>query len=556
MTRTPTPRPRRGERGIALVSAVLVVLLCSILVATFMTTTTGERAMSSNVQIAKASLYAADAGVRTQQQVFANLAYAKMDSCVNNWNGAGMVITNPGNLFPAGTFTVSSTNPPFTATGTIAYTDTTFTPGAQAYDYRFTIQSQGTVGAAGIRRVQAAGNLRVSAQRGSFADYLMFMGHHTTASGSNIWFTSSTTFDGRVHANDIMHFAFKPTFYDAVSSTSPNAMFNNNGSPRTLAANNNGIIDVPNFLNGFYRGQPNVPMPTNNFDQQAAALGIPPTGTAPSNNTINSWLTAGASSSGSTPANGIYIPRNPTTGQVAGGIYVQGDLSTCKMWADTVANRQWLQLSQGGTVRTILIDRANNQTKVWNSSSTAGSPTDTWTGYPNDFVLYVTGGINDLRGPDRTGGIVPPAIAENTKMTISTTNDIVIQRDITCDSYNANTNVLGMFTTNGKIRIGSGAPNDMNLDAFVMAAHASNGEFVVDNYSTGSPRGMFHLRGGIVEQYYGGFFTFNASNGALLTGFGRDYHYDKRGLIPPYYPQTTRFNANLPTAHTLSWKEI
>jgi Tfp pilus assembly protein PilX len=555
MTPVRTSNGSSQERGIALVAAVLVVLLSTMLVAAFMSTTTGERAMSSNVQIAKASLYAADAGVRTEQQQLANLAFVKMDSCATNWSGTGMVIAHPENLFPAGTFSVTSSNPPFTATGTITYSDTTITPGAQAYDYRFTIQSQGAVASSGLRRVQASGNLRVSAQRGSFADYLIFMGHQMNASGSNIWFTSSVTYDGRVHANDQMHFAFKPTFYDAVSTTAANALFNNGGSPVTLAASNNGTIDVPNFFNGFYRGQPSVPLPTNAFNQQTASLGITgvPVGTAPSNLQINAAI---GNTSGPTmpPPNGIYVPN--TGGVISGGFYVQGDLSTCRMWADTTTNRQWYQLVQGGTTKTILVDRAANQTKVWNSASTTGSPTSTYTGYPNNSVLYVTGGIGDLRGPDRAGGQVLPAIAENTQLLIAAAGDIVIQRDVTCDSYNSNTNVLGLFTTNGKVRIGTSAPNDMNLDAFVMATNATAGEFMVDNYNSGSSRGTFHLRGGIVEQYYGAFFTFNSSTGAQLTGFARDFHYDKRGLIPPYYPTTTRFNANLPSARTLSWKEI
>lgn len=557
MTPVRTPKDNSQERGIALVAAVLTVLLSSLLVATFMTTTTGERAMSSNVQIAKASLYAADAGVRTEQQQLANLAFAKLDSCVNNWSGTGLVISSPENLFPTGAFSVSSTHPPFLAFGTIAYADTDIAPNRQSYDYRFTITSQGNVATAGVRRVQASGNLRISAERGNFADYLIFLGQQTSSSGSTIWFTSSSSFDGRVHCNSQMNFAFKPTFYDAVSTTSNTARFNNNGSPVVLAAANNGTKDVPNFYNGFNRNQPNVPMPTNAFDQQSASLGLPTnTGVARTNSEINTALGLGSGSSA--PPSGIYVPNKTVAGvpTIAGGFYVQGSLSTCKMWADTLTNRQWYQLTQGGTTRTILVDRTANLTSVWNSSSTSGSPANVYAGYPNDNVLYVTGGIADLRGPDRSGGRVLPAIAENTKLLIATVGDVIIQRDVTLDSYYANNNVLGIFTTQGRIRIGTNAPADMNLDAFLMATHATNGEVMVDNYNSGSPRGTFHLRGGIVEQFYGAFFTFNSTTGALLSGYARDFHYDRRGLIPPYYPSTIRFNTKLPTANTLSWKEI
>jgi Tfp pilus assembly protein PilX len=541
------------ERGIALVSAVLVVLLSSIIVATFMTTTVGERSMSSNVQIAKASLYAADAGVRTQQQALANMVKAKMDSCVLAWNGTdSLIIKNPGSLFPTGVFYQASTNPPFAASGTIAWADTDITKQMQAYDFKFSIVSQGSINNSGTRRVQADGNLRISATRGSFADYLIFLENHTTTSGSAIWFTSSVTFDGRVHANDRMHFAFKPNFYDAVSSTDHYAMFNNNGSPKTLAASNNGTIDVPNFYNGFYRDEANIPLPTNAYNQQQEALGNAGATTAPTNSAVNTVLGTGAGTG--TPPNGIYVVNS--AGSVAGGIYIQGSLNQCKMWADTVGNRQWYQLTQGSTVRTICVDPLAGTTNIWNGTNTGVTPLNSYLGVPNG-QLFVNGAISDLRGPDRSGsGTVLPAIAEGNKTLVTANNDITITRDITYDSYDKATNVLGIFTPNGAVHVGSGAPKDMNLDAFVMATDASDGQFTVDGYSSGSPRGMFNLRGGITETFYGPFFTFNPSTGKLLTGYGRNFRYDKRGLVPPCYPTTIRFNSNMPTARTLAWKEI
>ena len=65
-------------------------------------TATGERSLSSNVHIAKGSLYAADAGVRVAQQKLANMALFKLDSLVAIWPGNGPVIGAPNTLFPAG----------------------------------------------------------------------------------------------------------------------------------------------------------------------------------------------------------------------------------------------------------------------------------------------------------------------------------------------------------------------------------------------------------------------------------------------------------------------
>lgn len=548
MTRSPDPLPvRHPERGIALVAAVLVVLLSSVMMVTFMSTTVGERAVSSNVQTAKASLYAADAGVRTQQQQLANYAGTQLAAKITQWTNSGAtgpVIPQPDSLFNGAPLSATSTNPPFNATGTIKWMNSTIADSQQVYNYLYTIQSTGVVGQTGRRNVQAQGILRVSATRGNFSNYLIFTNTHTAASGAAIWFTSSVTFDGHVHTNTKFRFAYKPTFQDYVTSVNSHADYYNNGSTRTLNANNNGTLDAPNFYGGFDRGQPTVPLPTNSYNQQSAALGLTSTGSAPTNAQINAAI--GGSGSG-TPPNGIYLPVSGSN--ITGGLYVQGSLDQCRMWADTTTGLQYYRLVQGSTTKTFIVNRATNTTSIQVGS---GSPT-VYTGTPRG-IMYVNGGISDLRGPDRVDGLPPPALATGTKLLITTTNDIVIQRDITMQNYDAATNVLGLYSTGGSVRIGTSAPNSCNLDAYVMAT-GSTGEFKVDNYNSGSPRGTFNLRGGVVASYYGAFFTFNSS-GTLQTGYARNFRYDRRGLSPPYYPTTTRFNANVPSARTLAWKEI
>lgn len=548
---------RGRERGIALVAAVLIVLLSSVMVATFMTTTTGERTISSNVQTAKISLYAADAGIRTCQQVLANMAQVKLDSCVTYWttNGANPttpVIARPDSLFPVGGVSVATSDPPFSAVGAIAFQDSDLTDTSQVYNYFFTIQSTGNTRNTGLRRVQSQGLLRVSAERGSFADYLLFTNTHTMADGSNIWFTSSVHFDGRAHTNTQYRFAYQPRFDDLVTSVNSKAWYYNGSSSssnwRELNANNNGTTDVPVFGGGFLRGQANVPLPTNTFNQQGMAAGSSSTTTAAiPNSTLNTLL--GLGSSTSAPPNGVYVPNTGTGGSVTGGIYIQGNADEVKMWCDTTTNVQYYRVKQGTGYTNITVNRATNQTIV---DPPSGGPR-TYSGTPRG-VMYCSGAVNDLRGPDRSSGLAVPGIAENTRLLLCAQGDIVLQRDLTLDDYDKRTNVLGLYSAGGSVRVGNSAPNDCNLDAFIMATGTS-GQFMVDNHNSGSPRGTFHLRGGMVTQYYGAFFTFY-SNGTLKTGYARDFHYDRRGLIPPYYPTINRFNADTPIARTLSWKEI
>ena len=427
-----TRHARLDERGIVLAAALLFMMLSSVLVLAFMSTTTGERAQSSNVQTAKMALYAADAGVRAQQQILANMAQSKLDSCLTAWTNAGAsgnIVKNPQALFPAGTLNVASSatssNPSYAATASITFSNADIADTAQTYNYLFSITSTGTVRSTGRRSVQSQGLLRVSASRGSFADYLLFMDQFVMPDGTSIWFTSTGNFDGRVHTNTSFKYAFKPTFQDQVTQVSSTATFYNNGSPVTLNAANNGTVDVPNFFGGSLRGQSSVPLPTNSYNQQAAALGLTlAAGVAPTNAQINTALGLSGSS---TPNSDIYLPHTGT--KLTGGLYAQGTVDALRMWADTLVNKQYYQFTQGSKQRTIEVDPVNNTTKLWNSSSTSGAPAQSYSGTPPNGVLYTNGTITSLMGPDRgSNGYVNAAVAENTKLLITASSDIEIGR--------------------------------------------------------------------------------------------------------------------------------
>jgi Tfp pilus assembly protein PilX len=556
----PPVRPSVRERGIVLVAALLFVLLASVLVLALMLTTTGERTQSSNTQTARLSLYAADAGVRAQQQLLANFAKAKLDSCFAAWVAAGSqpsqpIVSNPLGLFPAGTLggsnAATSTNPKFTANASISFADAGLGAASQTYNYMFTIQSNGALSKTGQRRVQSTGALRISATRGSFSDYLVLTDQFKMANNGTVWFTSSDVFDGRVHTNDGFKFAFHPVFQDRVTQGAAYATFYNNGSQIPLDANNNGTIDTPDFFGGYLRSQPTVPLPTNANDAQSAALGLTPNGSAPTSGQINTALTGSATG---TPANGGYLINSG--GAVTGGIYIQGNANRVKMWTDTTTHHQYYQVSVPPNFISVEVDPAANQTRVWNQLGMGGTPDHVYTGLPKG-VLYANGGISNLTGPDRdvVTGNVPPALALNQRALIASNSDIVIQGDLTCDRYDLSTNVLGIFSSGGAVRIGNSAPANLSVDAFVMACGSTNGEFTVDNWNSGAPRGAMNLRGGVVSRFYGAFYTWDV-NGNPVTGYTRSFHYDQRGLIPPYYPTTNSFKADIPSARTIAWKEL
>lgn len=543
---TPEPDPRQ-QRGAALLTVILLLLLVSVLVAAFVTTITGERAMSSNVHVAREALYSADAGVRLSEQKLANMGKFKLDSLVNIYTSPGSVIKYPSLIFPKGGIVTQSTNPAFSSTATISYTDSMFSIVSQVYNYEYTITSTGTQSTTGTRQVVSSGILKLSAGRGSFSDYLMFTNNHTMPDGKAVWFTSSGSFQGRVHTNGEFRFQGRPTFADLVTSANNNAWYYNKGNNKEVNDDHYGSTDVPNFYGGFKRGQANVSLPTNSFSQQFAAIGGDPTtvGTPP-NSAINFAISGGGNSASTTPPNGVYVARAGTT--VTGGIYVQGNLDKAVLSVDNSGNQVYT-MTQGGTTTTITVDRAANKTSV----KQGGGPNVNYTGLA-DSVMYVTGTLNDLGGPARVGTTIPPALADGTKLIIATPNDIVIQHDLKTNDYLNGDSVLGLFSSNGSVRIGTTAPNDVQIESFVMAS-GSSGAFSVDNYNSGSPRGSVHLTGGFTAQYYGAFGQFG-TNGAITHGYARDFHFDDRGLTPPYFPATSIFTANTPKAHPLVWKEL
>ncbi len=432
----------------------------------------------------------------------------------------------------------------------------------------------------GRRRVLLSGPFSVRVQRTNFARYALFTDTHLTPWGGPIWFTNRTTFDGPVHTNGEFRFAFFPQFgtpdplappcnpgriaSTPITSVSGMAWFNNQGSPVRLAANENVVsgvrIDAPvmpgcaptpdnNSPANFSRGVGTVPMPTNTFSQKGVAVGRDPGDTSTVTNLqIRTAIPDLAISSDPVP-NGIYIPRSRTDGSMAGGIYIQGDLDSFSL-SYSGANGVYTLVGGGQTV-TVTVDRVAMRTTVTNSAW-GGSP-QTFNGVPKGFqgpgnanamIVYTEGNIRSLSGTlgqNEQANIVASG-------SINITNHLVYQTPPVVTDLTSNpTNVLGLYSSGGDITIDTSAPNDLNIHAVMMAGSAGssyNSSVNVINYNVGSPRGQVHLVGGIIEKYYGPFGTFNSLTGAVQTGYGRDFKYDRRmsrGFTPPYFPTINLF---------------
>ena len=185
------------------------------------------------------------------------------------------------------------------------------------------------------------------------------------------------------------------------------------------------------------------------------------------------------------------------------------------------------------------MDFINEQTTV----QTVGGSTDTYNGTLNGVIFDYNGSVTSLGG----------TLQRDSQVTIAASNDVVIQDHLRYEDYatvdglptaEGTTNVLGIVSWNGDVKIGTSAPDNVDIHSTIMAP---NGIFTVDNYDdTGvGYRGQATLLGGIITENYGAFGQFSTSSGPL-SGYGRNFVYDQRmlsGFSSPYFPTLQNFIA-------------
>ncbi|MDR7418149.1 MAG: DUF4900 domain-containing protein [Armatimonadota bacterium] len=468
-------------------------------------------------------------------------------------------------------------------------------PDFYEYYFSYTVTSDGAMPAMARRRVVLSRDFSIRVRRQSFAQYSLFTHVHSTPGGGAIWFTNRTSFDGPVHTNGEFRFAFFPKFgtpdsgspCDAsrigpttLTSVSTYAWFNNNGSNVRRQANENVVGGVrrdapvlPDCTTGtitddndnapanFTRGVPTIPYPTNSFSQQGVAIGRDPYDTsAVTNLQIRQAVPELADNTNTVPA-GIYVPVIDGNGNstsdagesLAGGIYVEGDLDSLTLSTGGPSNNLAIYtLVRGSQTVTITVDRVAQTTTVTNTAWPSPQ-TRTFAGVPkgwqgpgnaNAAMIYVRGNVLGLSG----------TLEEKEQTTIAASGRIDITNHLRYEDppnvYDPNDNplnVLGLYSSASDIRIRTTAPNDLNIHAVMMAGNVSdayNSSIFVENYNSGSPRGYVNLIGGLIEEYYGAFGTFDPNTGAPSTGYGRNFTYDRRmgrGFAPPFFPSTNLF---------------
>lgn len=546
----------KNEKGVALVVSLLVVIVILILGGVFVVKTTSEKMSSDNERVSTQTFYIADGGSHAGLNQLDTLINTNMlatisatnpqtvgndaQQYVNNNDSIGFLIkyVKSGNVAQ---FVLTGLQAKYTGTATslnsgsyrfdifVSKKGNPVTVSEDQWDfpYYYRIETAGTR-ANLTRKVVLSGDFTVRVQRDNFAKYALFTDHHTLPSGTPVWFTNKTNFAGPIHTNDQFNFALNPsgTFEGAVTQQNTKARFYNNNNPFQANADSNPPNDVPTFNAGYSRGVAEIVLASSVQKQD---------------------LIDQARGGDGTTGNGIFIANNGSA--LTGGIYVKGD-ATVSLTTDASDNAVYV-ITQGGTTKTITADKVNNQTSV---RIGAGSPT-TYSGLPNGVdgigtIIYVDGQVSSLSG----------TVQKDTEVTVSSENDIIITNNLKYADYNPGSgtpgtagytppnaagkvNLLGLVSWGGNVRVGTGAPDDIEMHGVIMAR---NGVFKVDNYDSGDPRGTATLLGGAITQFYGGFGTFNGATGLPASGYGRNFNYDNRmavGKAPPYFPSMKTFVA-------------
>jgi hypothetical protein len=426
----------------------------------------------------------------------------------------------------------------------------------QVYAIPFVMVSEAKMGQY-RRNIVIQGEYEFDATVSSFARFALFTNKHESPDGSPIWFTERTKFQGPVHTNQNFRFYRNPQFGEYVSS----AGCTNPGPDGCLSSYTKGGIFYGVNNNNVIKNPGTKPSYTNSYGTHAPKF----------NKTVD-WN-----------ASFIKLPKesiNMIDRANERGLMINSNLHSLTLFAgddtgnpverisgDTYATATFQYIRACTDATTCTLYRFGTDKKPYKYNGATWEPLLDALGQPiEEFngMVYVNGNIAQMGGPPREDPAEPeragPALAAFADITVANAgagNGIKITSDLkyeslpcpeafggqanyTCTNMDAK-NVLGVYSQDGDILLGDGTNSslqDLTVHGVLMA---STGTVAVDNYKTITPRGNINLLGGIIENSYGGFGTFNSSSGTYTSGYGREFTYDKRmasGVSPPYFPGT------------------
>jgi hypothetical protein len=319
-------------------------------------------------------------------------------------------------------------------------------------------------------------------------------------------------------------------------------------------------------------GQPKVPLPPNDYNQEQAVLdgkGVAnsPVSKSDLHNAVKDVKGNAYPSGGATT--GVFLPytiQDGTPTFTGGGIYIEGNSNVVLSTATGPNNKpqQVYTITQGSPAVTtvVTVDPGNNQTTV-----VSGGNTLNITGVPKIIdpvtnasspatMLYDNGNITSLSGPGQ--GL--PAIQDGSDVTITASGNVAITGDVLYktapvtltqnqipgqpadslipggDTHQA----LGIFTATGDIQLNNKQQNgNLEIDAS-LATISDKGTGGLTNI--GNQINTLTIVGGRIQNQIK-----NINTTTRNVFFDR--RYSQNGFAPPWFPSTSVSLGSLTGAH-------
>jgi hypothetical protein len=627
-------RGRPRENGVALITTLLLLLLLTGMAVAMVMAVNSDMMINGYYGNFRGGYYAADSGLAIVRQGLANQLIAAiptsfttstqpiatgtessvLNSVISTYGASYMALgTGQPSSWPA-TFQMDSTLGPNDASLTFmgctisqatavsgqscatpcptGCTTAQTTPNKYTYTYNYHMLVYGRSLGSQKTTLEESGSLTVTVPvtgapntPASFAAWGMFIDSNTICDGS---YLVPGTISGPVFTNGAWTFGNtgQYIFTDTVGSASAKAGFQDGGGCDQLTTGNDpGKSISPTYTVPPQWGQPAIPLPPNDYNQQNAVLdGI---GGSTSTHTKQGALKSAGKAAypASTPSSGVYLPYTSVAGVntfTGGGILVEGDAAVklTTNGASTPATQTYT-ITQGTTVTTITVNVTANTTSFGDNK---GNSSFVITGVPSlrdssgnplapSTMLYVDGNITALSGPgegttNSAGISTNPAIQNGTALTITALDNITITGDIryatepvtttqnqipstaadTLIPGNNNGQSLGIFTATGNVNLNnSQSDGNLEIDASIATISAGGSGGLVN---TGNAINTLTIIGGRIQN------TIQNINSTT-----RNVYFDRRyssGLAPPWFPATSTAHPGLdmPNGPTTSFQRV
>lgn len=593
---------KQGEQGYVLVLVLGTILMVAAMATMTMSLTVSEVTQSGGNQMIARVRAAAEAGQNDSLFYMTNAGLTDVNVTLSPYADAFAAGSQNASVSPiipsnkyatiidnlnkmSGTTVAGSVN-------TVAYTSTvkyvsmkvdekTFSTAGQTYVLNYNVASTGTLGTF-VRSVSTNGQMQIRMGRKFINQFVLLANDGGSQEGN--FFANGMNYDGPVQVNQNWRFAGKPQFKYGATTAATTVQMSATCNPSTSAMTNVSSqylgCTAPDWGgSGLTYAAPKIDLPVNALSQQNAALGLDPKSTATVTNAQECVQLKIVSCTSSGAPEGVYIPTD-LTGNITGGIYIKGDAKNISM--SVSGNTQLYSITdKNGIVSNIMVNYSTNTTTVVKNGTTTVlkgviSGESKGAGQANGMI-YSTGSVLALNGPNRTAvpvanpvpavpdpNSVPPAVAANSVINIAAASKITVQNDVTYEqdprTVSSAKNVLGLMAGTGSVSIGTDAPNDVYLQAALLAGTTNQG-FAVDNYNSGGYRGQIHLLGSLAEDKEPPRGQAAFVNGSIVVqqGYGDAFNFDPRflngGAVPPFFPATNKFTAQSVWPSQQGWQE-